>query len=138
MSHLVFLIPRTGNKRLKPDWLIIQCTDTRFFNPGNINIVCDQYVVYLYFVVVFRAPEPPFEVLEVSTTPMSISSPAQPPPTTAEESNRDKPRETSIMQVCMGCRTGQYSEHSLYMLNCDLTWQALYSLWSLSYNRAKI
>lgn len=45
------------------------------------------------------APEPPFEALEVSTTPMSIGSPAQPPPTTAEENNTDKPKDTSIMQV---------------------------------------
>ena len=52
-----------------------------------------------FFVVAFRAPEPPFEVLEVSTTPISIASPAQPPPTTAEDSNRDKPKEPSVMQV---------------------------------------
>lgn len=30
------------------------------------------------------APEPPFEALEVSKTPLSIDSPAQPPPVTAE------------------------------------------------------
>ena len=53
----------------------------------------------LFVVVGLRAPEPPFEALEVSTTPMSISSPAQPPPTAAEESNRDKPKETSNAQV---------------------------------------
>ncbi|XP_020622940.1 uncharacterized protein C2orf81 homolog isoform X2 [Orbicella faveolata] len=52
------------------------------------------------------APEPPFEALEVSTTPMSISSPAQPPPTAAEENNRDKPKETSIAQVKGKKRTG--------------------------------
>lgn len=46
-----------------------------------------------------RAPEPPFEALEVSTTPLSIGSPAQPPPATAEERNTDKPKEPPITQV---------------------------------------
>ncbi|XP_078384447.1 uncharacterized protein LOC144666890 isoform X1 [Oculina patagonica] len=45
------------------------------------------------------APEPPFEALEVSATPLSIGSPAQPPPTTAEERNTDKPKEPPISQV---------------------------------------
>ena len=41
------------------------------------------------------APEPPFEPLEVSATPLSISSPAQLPPTTAE-SKDDKQQEEAL------------------------------------------
>jgi len=44
------------------------------------------------------APEPPFEALEVSTTPLSISSPAQPPPTTAER-KEDKPEELPTTKI---------------------------------------
>lgn len=55
--------------------------------------------MYVTLLLILRAPEPPFEALEVSATPMSIGSPAQPPPATAEGNNTDKPKETSIMQV---------------------------------------
>lgn len=74
----------------------------------------------LYFVVVaFRAPEPPFEVLEVSTTPISITSPSQPPPTTAEESNRDKPKEPSIMQVISLLLITSHNSNSIKLnINC--------------------
>ena len=48
------------------------------------------------------APEPPFEALEVSTTPLSIASPAQPPPTTAERKEykpAQEPAKTKV-QLC--------------------------------------
>lgn len=45
------------------------------------------------------APEPPFEALEVAETPMSIGSPSQPPPTTAEEMKEEKRKELSEKQV---------------------------------------
>ncbi|KAJ7358674.1 hypothetical protein OS493_022107 [Desmophyllum pertusum] len=45
------------------------------------------------------APEPPFEALEVTATPLSIGSPAQPPPTTADERKEHKPKEPPSTQV---------------------------------------
>lgn len=47
------------------------------------------------------APEPPFEPLEVSATPLSISSPAQLPPTTAE-SKDDKQQEEALKSKNQG------------------------------------
>ncbi|KAK2557064.1 Uncharacterized protein P5673_020925 [Acropora cervicornis] len=47
------------------------------------------------------APEPPFEPLEVSATPLSISSPAQLPPTTAE-SKDDKQQEEPLKSKSQG------------------------------------
>lgn len=47
------------------------------------------------------APEPPFEPLEVSATPLSISSPAQLPPTTAE-SKDDKQQEEALKSKSQG------------------------------------
>lgn len=47
------------------------------------------------------APEPPFEPLEVSATPMSISSPAQLPPTTTE-SKDDKQQEEALKSKSQG------------------------------------
>lgn len=47
------------------------------------------------------APEPPFEPLEVSATPLSISSPAQLPPTTAE-SKDDKKQEEALKSKNQG------------------------------------
>ncbi|RMX55289.1 hypothetical protein pdam_00017783 [Pocillopora damicornis] len=45
------------------------------------------------------APEPPFEALDVPETPLSISSPAQPTPATAEKRKENKPQELSKKQV---------------------------------------
>lgn len=47
------------------------------------------------------APEPPFEPLEVSATPLSISSPAQLPPTTTE-SKDDKQQEEALKSKSQG------------------------------------
>lgn len=47
------------------------------------------------------APEPPFEPLEVSATPLSITSPAQLPPTTAE-SKDDKQQEEALKSKNQG------------------------------------
>lgn len=47
------------------------------------------------------APEPPFEPLEVSATPLSISSPAQLPPTTAA-SKDDKQQEEALKSKSQG------------------------------------
>lgn len=47
------------------------------------------------------APEPPFEPLEVSATPLSISSPAQLPPTTAA-SKDDKKQEEALKSKSQG------------------------------------
>ena len=41
------------------------------------------------FFVINRAPEPPFEALEPTETPLSISSPAQLPPTTSTEKKEE-------------------------------------------------
>lgn len=38
--------------------------------------------------------------------------------------------------IPVGCHTGQYYEHSIYMLNSDLTWYTRYLVWSLSNNHA--
>ncbi|XP_067047787.1 uncharacterized protein C2orf81 homolog isoform X2 [Acropora muricata] len=47
------------------------------------------------------APEPPFEPLEVSATPLSISSPAQLPPTTTE-SKENKQQEEALKSKSQG------------------------------------
>ena len=57
----------------------------------EVMFYCDVFLICLVFLLI-SAPEPPFEALEVSTTPLSIASPAQPPPTTAER-KQDKPAE---------------------------------------------
>ena len=52
-------------------------------------------LLFLSYVELISAPEPPFEPLEVLATPLSISSPAQLPPTTAE-SKGDKQQEGAL------------------------------------------
>lgn len=46
------------------------------------------------------APEPPFEALEVSTTPLSINSPAQPPDTSDErkDNKTEEPSKTKVRE----------------------------------------
>ena len=51
------------------------------------------------FNFLISAPEPPFEALDVPETPLSISSPAQPTPATAEKRKENKPQELSKKQV---------------------------------------
>ena len=53
----------------------------------------------LMFNFLISAPEPPFEALDVPETPLSISSPAQPTPATAEKRKENKPQELSKKQV---------------------------------------
>ena len=57
----------------------------------EVLFYCSVFLICLLFLLI-SAPEPPFEALEVSTTPLSIGSPAQPPPSTAER-KQDKPAE---------------------------------------------
>ena len=51
------------------------------------------------FNFLISAPEPPFEALDVPETPLSISSPAQPTPATAEKRKENKLQELSKKQV---------------------------------------
>lgn len=54
--------------------------------------------IILFYISVIRAPEPPFEALEVSTTPLSINSPAQPPDTSDErkDNKTEEPSKTKV------------------------------------------
>ena len=65
----------------------------------NLLILVQDALQSFMFNFLISAPEPPFEALDVPETPLSISSPAQPTPATAEKRKENKPQELSKKQV---------------------------------------
>ena len=78
-------------------WLIMFFVHLYF--AFNLLILVQDALQSFMFNFLISAPEPPFEALYVPETPLSISSPAQPTPATAEKRKENKPQELSKKQV---------------------------------------